>query len=243
MKSLIPVLWLCAGLMGCSADSPPEVRSGEPYRVDASRIEGLRGMRVRELFVVIFPKDYSVEEWRAIFEQTNLLSKNKRRLREIEGRDEPQIQEERSAIIGKNAEILLELGMKSLFMMSWTSQDENCSIDKEMRILCDPFNPDNPLNGGLPANTRPLRYVIPNPVQNSSIKTPYLSAFLEKKKSGAGIGFGIELRLKPEASNAQSSWYKGDVVIEEGSVFPSATDGSPVGTYYRYGYSEMTLGL
>ena len=235
-------LFLLIGMVGCAAkNSKPQVL-GQALRADLSHTETLRGLRLKELFVVVFPKNYSVQEWKSIFEQTNVLSRNKRRLREIEGQDDPAIEEERSTLIGKNAEILLELGSKSLFMMSWSSQDENCKIGKDsLQITCKPFNPDNPLNGGLPKNTKPVTYIIPDPIQ-SEVKIPYLSIKLEKRDPATpSAEFGMELRLKPESESKKQIWFKGDVVMDSGSAFPSPADGTPVKEFYPYGYSEMTL--
>ncbi|NDG83578.1 MAG: hypothetical protein EBX52_00900 [Proteobacteria bacterium] len=226
---------------GCAPRDSKPVSRGLALRSDASRTESLRGLRVQELFVVVFPKNYTVQEWKGIFEETNTLSHNKQRLREIEGQTDPQIEEERSTLIGKNAEILMDLGSKSLFMMSWSTQDENCKISKDsLMLVCKPLNPDNPMNGGLPKNTTPLSWLVPDPVR-SDVKTPYVSIRLERKEAKEGEGFGIELRLKPESLTKTRLWFKGDVVIDKGSVFPSATDGTRVKEFFPYGYSEMTL--
>jgi len=238
-KTIGPVL-LTLLLGACLPPQSEPKKWGQALSVDSSRVEALKGYRVRELFAVIFPKDYSVEEWRAIFEETNVLSRNKQRLRMLEGQDAPAIQEERAVLIGKNAEILTDLGAKSLFMMSWSAQDENCRISKSLKLLCKPFNPDNSMNGGLPLNPVPLQFVIPDPVQ-SEIKTPYLSIKLEQRDELKGPYYGIELRLKPEASSENFRWFKGDLTIDSGSVFRSQVNGEPVSTYFPYGYSELTL--
>jgi hypothetical protein len=225
----------------CAPKGEKPLRQGLALRSDPARNESLRGLRVQELFVVVFPKDYSVQEWQSIFEKTNILSGNKQRLREIEGKTEPELEEERSNLIGKNAEILMDLGSKSLFMMSWSSQDENCKISKESLILtCKPFNPDNPMNGGLPKSTVPIDWKIPDPVR-SDVKTPYVSIRLVKKDADEADGFAIELRLKPESITKSRLWFKGDVVMDKGSAFPSTTDGAWVKEFFPYGYSELTL--
>ncbi|MBU6155124.1 MAG: hypothetical protein KGP28_12545 [Bdellovibrionales bacterium] len=229
-----------ASVVGCLPPNSEPKRLGLALASDVSIVEGLIGARVKELFVVIFPKDYSVPEWQRIFEETNVLSRNKQKLRAIEGLDTPEIQEERAVLIGKNAEILSELGAKSLFMMNWSIQDENCRISKSLKILCRPFNPENPMNGGLPTNRGPLQFIIPDPVQ-SEIKTPYLSVTLEQLDESKGPYFGLNLRLKPESSGDGFSWYKGDVTISGGSRFRSQADGSEVASFFPYGYSELTL--
>lgn len=232
------LLSVCAS--ACLPPNSEPQKRGLALAPDVKVVEGLRGAKLKELFVVIFPKDYSVQEWQAIFEETNVLSRNKQRLRAIEGMDAPETQEERGILIGRNAEILSDLGAKSLFMMSWSIQDENCKISKTLKIICKPFNADNPMNGGLPSNVTPLQFMIPDPVQ-SEIKTPYLSIELEQLEPTKGPHFGLNLRLKPEASGEGYSWFKGDVTITPGSRFRSQADGSEVGTYFPYGYSELTL--
>jgi hypothetical protein len=230
-------------LLATAACLPP---NSEPRKLglalspDAAMVESLKGAKVKELFVVIFPRDYSVPEWQGIFEETNVLSRNKQKLRSIEGQDAPEIQEERALLIGKNAEILSDLGAKSLFMMSWSIQDENCKISKSLTIVCKPFNPDNPMNGGMPTPSAPLQYIIPDPVQ-SEIKTPYLSILLEQLDGGKGAYFGLNLRVKPESRGDGYAWYKGDVTIAEGSRFRSQVDASEVDHFFSYGYSELTL--
>ena len=226
--------------MGCLPPNSEPKKRGFALTPDLSFVEGLKGAKVKELFVVIFPKDYSVPEWQGIFEETNLLSRNKQQLRSIEGIDTPEIQEERAVLIGKNAEILSDLGAKSLFMMSWSIQDENCKVSKSLKIICKPFNPENPMNGGLPTHSGPLQFIIPDPVQ-SEIKIPYLSILLEQLDGAKGPQFGLNLRLKPESSGQGFAWYKGDVTITAGSRFRSQVDGSEVGAYFPYGYSELTL--
>ena len=219
MNRIIAVLMLL-GMTGCAGkNSKPQIL-GQALKSDLSRTEVLRGLRVKELFVVVFPKNYSVQEWKSIFQDTNILSRNKRRLREIEGQDDPTVEEERATLIGKNAEILLELGTRSLFMMSWSSQDENCKIGKDtLKIVCKPFNPDNPLNGGLPQSMKPISFIIPDPIQ-SEVKIPYLSIKLEKQGQESIKGFGMELRLKPESESKKQLWFKGDVVMDPESEFP-----------------------
>lgn|GEM_PF-3817753 len=238
----LAILFTFAGI-GTSClppDSEPK-KLGQALTVDADRTESFKGAKVRELFVVIFPKDYSVEEWKAIFDSTNVLSRNKRLLRQIEGQDTLEIQEQRAVLIGENASILGELGAKSLFMMSWTVQDENCKISKALKIVCRPFNPENPMNGGLPVQSDPLQFVVPDPIQ-SEIKTPYVSIALEQRDESKGPLYGLELRLKPESEDQTASWFKGDVRILPNSRFRSQQDGSEVGQYYPYGYAEMVLG-
>ena len=236
---------LLAILSGCGkTGTSPGMIVSEGLRADSQKLETYRGLKVKELFVVVFPKDYSIEEWKAIFDSTRILSANKRKLRSMEGQDDPAVQEARATLIGTNAEILGKLGEKSLFMMSWSLQDENCRISKEkLKITCKPHNPDNPLNGGMPENRDALRFLVPDPVR-SDVKTPYLSIPLASKalKDGeVGANYSLELRLKPETESEKEKWLKGDVVVEKGSVFSDPAGGKPVGDFYPYGYSEITL--
>ena len=244
-NSISGTVLLLTLLSGCGKkETSPGIMVSEGLRADSEKLETYRGLKVKELFVVVFPKDYSIEEWKAIFDSTKVLSANKRKLRAMEGQDDPAVQEARATLIGTNAEILGKLGEKSLFMMSWSLQDETCRISKEkLKITCKPHNPDNPLNGGMPENRDALRFLVPDPVR-SDVKTPYLSLPLASKalKEGeTGSNFSLELRLKPESESEKEKWLKGDVVVEKGSVFMDPTGGKPVGEFYPYGYSEITL--
>jgi hypothetical protein len=218
-------------------DLGPQTRT-EPQA--ALSIERLKGLRVKELFVVVFPKNYTPLEWKTIFDDTRILSRNKRRLRALEGLSDDVSQDERAELIGKNAEILTTLGSKSLFMMSWSAADENCRIRDTLKITCRPSNPDNPLNGGLPKHVSPIEWVRPDPVR-SEVKTPYVAIRLEQKDAEKGPLYGLDLRLKPESLGETELWFKGEALPVQGSLF-SNPEGSPVSEYFPYGYAEMTLG-
>jgi hypothetical protein len=218
-------------------DLGPEIRSETQL---ALSVERLKGLRVKELFVVVFPKNYAPLEWKAIFDDTRILSRNKRRLRALEGLSDGPAQDERADLIGKNAEILTTLGSKSLFMMSWSAADENCRIRDTLKITCRPSNPDNPLNGGMPKHVSALEWIRPDPIR-SDVKTPYVAIRLEQKDPEKGPLYGLDLRLKPELIGEKELWFKGEALPSEGSLF-TGPDGAPVSDYFPYGYVEMTLG-
>lgn len=232
---LLPLLLSACGR--APLDLGPEIRSETQTALSTER---LKGLRVKELFVVVFPKNYTPLEWKAIFDDTRILSQNKRRLRALEGLADDASQDERAELIGRNAEILTLLGSKSLFMMSWSAADENCRIRDTLKITCRPSNPDNPLNGGLPKHTSPLEWIRPDPVR-SDVKTPYVSIRLEQKDAEKGALYGLDLRLKPESLGESELWFKGEAIPVKGSLF-SGAEGSPVSEYFPYGYAEMTLG-
>ena len=241
MKIFLTLAMLSSSLSACLPKNSEPLKLGLAQHSDSNAAMALKGLRIKELFVVIFPKDYSIPEWEAIFVETKELSRNKQRLRTLEGQDAAEAQEERANLIGKNANILTDLGSKSLFMMSWSASDENCKISKDtLKVICRPFNSENPLNGGLPKSLEPIQYLIPDPIQ-SDVKTPYLSVKLVQGDEAKGPKYGIELRLKPEVMSENQKWLKGDVVIQKGSAFHSQSDGTPVDTYYPFGYSELTL--
>lgn len=199
--------------------------------------------RVKELFVVIFEKNFSAQEWKDIFDLTNVLSSNKKILRTIEGQDSDEAGAIRSELIKKNADILTALGAKSIFMMSWSAQDENCKFSQKSTLLfnCKPRNPSNPLNGGLPVAIKPVEWLIPDPVK-SEVKIPYLSLVLGKEaKDESPSSYELELRLKEENVSDSESWFKGDVVPTLGSRFIK-NDGTLVDHFFQFGYAEMTLG-
>jgi len=225
-------------LSSCSKDLPL-VPTSNVQRQEAMNVETLKLLRVKELFVVLFPKNYTVDEWKFIFDETKELSANKKRLRALEGMVDAESQDVRANLIGKNADLLTDLGNKSLFMMSWSASDENCKIKDSMKVVCRPSNSDNPLNGGLPKNLEPLSFVVPDPV-SSEIKTPYLLIRLEQNDVSRGPWYRLDLRLKVESLSADEKWFKGDVVPAKGSTF-IGQDGSMATEFFPYGYSELTL--
>ena len=199
--------------------------------------------RVQELFIVIFEKNYLPEEWKDIFNLTNILSANKKALRLIEGLDTEDAGNTRSNLIKKNAEILSTLSEKSVFMLSWSAEDENCKIiQKDQWIFsCKPRNTNNPLNGGLPVVTQPLEWLIPDPVR-SEIKTPYLKVLMKKELTAENAAaYALELRLKEESVSDHESWFKGDVIPSADSRFLKS-DGSLTNSFFSFGYAELTLG-
>lgn len=188
----------------------------------------LAGLRIQSLFVVLFEKDFDTETWTHIFTQTNALSLNQKRLRELSGLNTAEVQTERGDLIGKNSTLLTDLGNLSAFMMNWTIENENCKISKStLKVACKPFNADSPLNGGLPTQVGSLEWVTPDPVRDD-IKSPYLKIVLEQNKPAPAKNLKLTLRLKLETKNEKEVWFKGDTLPEGGSFYP-------------YGYAEMTL--
>jgi hypothetical protein len=203
----------------------------------------LRHHRVKELFLMIFEKDYSADEWKTVFELTKILSANKKVLRLIEGDDSDSASAIRMPIISKNAEILGELSQKSVFMLSWSAQDENCKITQREQLLftCKPRNKNNPLNGGLPTVTESLQWLNPDPIREE-IKTPYLRMIMRKEASSENLQkYSIELRLKIEKISDSESWFKGEAIPLPESKFLKSSGGL-TNDFFKYGYAEMTLG-
>jgi hypothetical protein len=236
---LIQTLALLPLLLSCGKaplDLGPQIRTETQMGVST---EALKGLRVQELFVVLFPKDFQPGEWRAIFDDTRVMSRNKKRLRELEGATDGPSQDERAELIGKNAEILMKLGEKSLFLMSWSAADENCRIKDTLKIVCKPSNPDNPMNGGLPKNILPITVVQPDPVR-SDVKTPYLALRLEQADPARGSRYGLDLRLKVERLDGREKWFKGEALPLAGSEFINR-EGVVVKDPFPYGYAELTI--
>lgn len=236
----ILILSLAVLQSGCGKKSVP---AHTPLRtMNSVSTPDLKHKRVQELFVVIFEKNYSPEEWKEIFDQTRLLSANKKQLRAIEGQDSEEVSILRSKLIQENAEILTRLGSLSLFMLNWSAQDENCRFagNPELKLICKPRNPNNPLNGGLPFSPEAATWVIPNPAL-SEVKTPYLKFLLRKQaERETDFAYDLELRLKIEKVLDESSWFKGEALPAPGSRFQKP-DGTLTGTFFTYGYSELTL--
>ena len=234
------MIFLCLIVLSCGKETTtiePSIRS----KSMKSEIQ-FQHKRVSELFLVVFERNYSPEEWKTIFDLTNILSANKKSLRIIQGIDSDEVSATRAQLIGKNAEILSTLSEKSVFMLSWSAQDENCKITQKEQIVfsCRPRNTNNPLNGGLPVVTQPLEWIIPDPV-SSEVKTPYLKIQMAKQSSMENPSeYSLELRLKEESNTDTESWLKGDVLPALNSKFLKA-DGTLVSVFFKYGYAELTL--
>jgi hypothetical protein len=227
-----------AVLSGCGHEERPRVRASNAEQGPQFDVASLDGLRIKELLIVIFDHDYTVAEWREIFDQTKQLSANKLRLRAIEGVLSTDTDTIRGDLIAQNAELLTGLGNRSLFIMSWSAAEENCRFQTRgaAELGCKPKNIENPLNGGLPVPVGAVEWVRPNPV-TSDAKTPYLRYSLRHEGEPS---FEIELRLKPESLKAGEEWFKGEAVPAPGSLFLNV-DGVLAKPRFPYGYAEMTL--
>jgi len=213
--------------------------------VSSRSVSDLPHKRVRELFVVLFEKNFEPQEWKTIFDQTSILSANKKKIRLMEGQIDDASIEIRTQLITENGELLTSLSQKSLFMMNWSVQDENCkfSLKEFWQLICKPRNQNNPLNGGLPHGVGAVEWVTPDPVV-SVTKIPYLRIRLQKDRDETGasaLEYGLELRLKEELISENESWFKGEAFPSKGSTFIRA-DGTPTRQVFPYGYAELTLG-
>lgn len=204
------------------------------------KVPALQGLRVKELFLTLFPKDYSAEEWKLIFERTNRLSMNRGKLREIEGLSDLKSNEIRAHYKGENLILLPELTALSVFVMSWSATDENCKISKANLLSCKPFHLTNSLNGEMPTSPEPAAWINPDPVRDS-IRIPYLSLRLEKLNSELGQNYSIELRLKIERMDDREILLKGDALPRKGSRFRDINTFDLVEHVYPFGYAEMSL--
>jgi hypothetical protein len=251
MKIRAQKIIMCTLLLMASACGKKDESSSVPSlnRIDASgsmrTVADLKHKRVRELFVVLFEKNFSVDEWKTIFDQTRILSANKKTIRAIEGMEDEASSEIRGKLITENAELLNALAGKSLFMMNWSIQDENCKLVSKAfwQLVCKPRNPNNPLNGGLPYGLGAVEWVNPDPV-TSITKIPYLSLVLRKDLDPTGsspLAYQMELRLKEERLTDSESWFKGEALPTSDSVFVRP-DGTAASQVFPYGYVELTLG-
>jgi hypothetical protein len=245
-KTMMGVLLLLALACGQKDVPSPLPNFNRIGTQDSARtIADLKHKRVRELFVVLFEKNFSVDEWKIIFDQTRILSANKKTIRAIEGMDDEASSEIRGKLITENAELLNALAGKSLFMMNWSIQDENCKLSLKdfWKLLCKPRNPNNPLNGGLPYGVGAVEWVNPDPV-TSITKIPYLRMVLKKDldpTTASPLVYQMELRLKEERFTESESWFKGEALPTSDSVFVRP-DGTSASQVFPYGYVELTLG-
>jgi hypothetical protein len=208
-------------------------------------VSELKHKRVRELFVVLFEKNFTPDEWKTIFDQTRILSANKKTIRTIEGMDDEASSEIRGKLITENADLLTSLAGKSLFMMNWSIQDENCKLSLKdfWQLVCKPRNPNNPLNGGLPHGVGAVEWITPDPV-TSITKIPYLRMVLKKdvdSTTSSPLAYEMELRLKEERFTESESWFKGEALPTMDSIFVRP-DGTVASQVFPYGYVELTLG-
>jgi hypothetical protein len=224
---------------GCSERPVERVRQTNAYPAGTFDVAQLEGLRLKEMLVVLFQRDFSVEEWKTIFVQTKKLSLNKKVLRSLEGAIDPAADLERGNRMAENAELLEALGNQSSFLMSWSLADENCRFvnQRGVRMTCRPKNRQNPLNGGLPSPVGLVEWVEPNPVV-SDTKSPHLKLVLATQENPK---FEIELRLKLESTDRGETWWKGEAYPSAGSEF-MAPDGVIRPAGFPIGYAEITLG-
>lgn len=241
MGAAIGLTWLALA-SGCSkGDEGPKVRATNAASSESFEVSRLDGYRVQELLIVVFARDYTPAEWTRIFDWTRALSANKRRLRSIEGALDAEADRLRGELIERNADLLTELGSRSLFILSWSANDENCRFAADgataaTAMTCKPRSLDNPLNGGLPQPDGAVEWIRPNPV-TSDIKTPYLRLALQRVGEPA---FRLELRLKTERVSEREGWFKGEAVPAPGSRFIDF-EGVAREPGFPYGYAEMTV--
>ncbi len=241
---LLMLLLIFSGI-SCGKKTEFQALSDSEGSVSSRSVSELPHKRVRELFVVLFGKNFQPTEWKEIFEQTNILSANKKKIRQIEGQVDDASIEIRTQLITQNSELLTSLSEKSLFMMNWSAQDENCKISLKdfWQIICKPRNLNNPLNGGLPHGVGPIEWIQPNPVV-SATKTPFLRIRLKKDAEAEGsslLQYALELRLKEEKVSDSETWFKGEAIPSSESTFV-LQDGTTTQQFFPYGYVEMTLG-
>lgn len=234
-----------AAAIGCGKKMEYQPLNRPDSSVSSRSIADLSHKRVKELFVVLFEKNFEPQEWKVIFDQTGILSANKKKIRQMEGQIDDASIEVRTQLITENGELLDSLSQKSLFMMNWSAQDENCKLAlKEFwQLVCKPRNQNNPLNGGLPHGVGAVEWVNPDPVV-SMTKIPYLRIRLKKEHDETGasaLKYALELRLKEERVSETESWFKGEAFPSKGSTFIRA-DGTTTQQVFPYGYAELTLG-
>jgi len=243
LKSALLILMFAVSACGKKDASAP-VTSKLPGRDELIRsVYELKHKRIKELFVVLFEKNFAPHEWKFIFDQTNILSANKKKIRLIEGLDDDASSEIRGKLITENAGLLTALSEKSLFMMNWSIQDENCKLALKdfWQLVCKPRNLNNPLNGGLPHGVGAVEWVSPDPI-TSVTKTPYLRIRLQRDlEEPMPLAYQLELRLKEERITEAESWFKGEALPSTESVFVRQ-DSTPVTGVFPFGYVEMTLG-
>lgn len=229
MKKIFFNLFLLL-FLSCQKISPLSQKT-EDVRIQSKSysLTDLNKSRVNELFVVLFKKSLTQNEWAEIFKDTQKLSSNKRLLLTIDGLFDERSEEVRSTVIQENADLLQRLSAQSVYLLNWSFGDENCRFlfQEKLNLVCKPRVLDNPLNGGLPQQQGLIEVVNPDPVI-SEVKQPYISLILFRQ---APL-LQFELRLKLESQSQTELWFKGDVKLLSHS-FSEAP--------YDYGYAEMTL--
>lgn len=201
-----------------------EIQSRELY------LQDLHKNKINELFVLLFKNNLTSNQWKSIFQDTQKLSQNKRKLSIIEGLSDEISNQIRSLAVSENAIILQRLTDSSTFILNWSLNDENCKFlfsEPLLNLVCKPRTLDNPLNGGLPVQFGLINFIKPNPVI-SDIKTDYLNIVLKKSEAPT---YTVQLRLKLESESTTEFWFKGDVIPLETNF-----EQNP----FPFGYAELT---
>ena len=238
LNKLFALLAVAIVLCTC-AKSPREI--GPQIRSAAQQVDVriLKNLRVEQLLITLFSRDFTEDEWTEIFNQTNRMSINSAELSHLSARDDAAAVSTRDRLIAENIDSVSYLADHSSYLMLWSLDIENCFVSETLILACHPSTLDNPLNGGLPTPRAPLEWRVPDPIKED-IKTPYLYVELEKNDPKGVGAFKIVLRLKAESLDRGHLVFKGDAIPDAGSSIRDQ-QGKFQTRFYPYGYAELSL--
>lgn len=236
--------WLAAfgtllALSGCSKELP--TLSLKPLvQQQVQDLPPLEKYRVEEWLTVVFPKDYSAEEWKRIFVNSQTLRSNTEWIRDHPADDSLSTEDAQTLErkVQENLDATTFLMERALLMVAW-NESPACSFGREganLKLSCEGHTPETPL---LTPDFDPLfTRVDPNPVKDKE-KSPYYKSRFYTKDYALLIQLRFD-RYRKDRSGTERLYFSGNALPEKGSRFPLG-DGKLESRWYPYGYTQLVL--
>lgn len=236
--------WLAAlatlwGLSGCSRDLPP--LSLKPLVLQQTQdLPSLEKYRVEEWLTVVFPRDYSPEEWKRIFVNSQTIRSNTEWIREHPADDSLSAEDTQTLEkkIQENLDATTYLMERALLMVAW-NESPLCSFAREganLKLSCEGHTPETPL---LTPDFEPLfTRIEPNPVKDKE-KSPYYRSLFHTQDYSLLIQLRFD-RYRKDKTGVERLYFSGNALPEKGSRFPLG-DGKLESGWYPYGYTQLVL--
>ncbi len=199
----------------------------------SAHLPALVGKRVSEFTLLIFASELNRDQWKNVFLQTGELSRLRMDIQRAKTRSLSVEEQARfDAKVIRAGMLLGELyDSSAVYLFNW-GETENCEIDPQVRLKCDPlydiYGP-NPLSGGNPEAINSISIVQNEDEKSSSLK-------FDLRNTSPELGdFQLTLALKPQRADGVV-YFKGDVEVLPGSFFIKDGDSR---LPFRYGYAEL----
>lgn len=236
--------WLAAfgaiwALSACSKDLPA-LNLKPLVQQQTQDLPPLEKFQVEEWLTVIFPKDYSAEEWKRIFVNSQKLRANTEWIREHPADDSMSAEDARTLElkIQENIDATTFLMERALLMVAWT-ESPPCRFTREgenLKLSCEGHTPETPL---LTPDFEPLfTFTRPDPIRDAE-KSPYYKSRFHTQDYSILIQLRFD-RHRKDPTGTERIYFSGNALPEKGSQFPLG-DGKLESRWYPYGYTQLVL--